>query len=194
MSGMFVNWAYIMLGLHWTPEGCGTDDPKSLTRGYSGIGWQGRMFLLCSSPEGHKLLWILVITQVYSPLKWTSSTIAFNRHKRSWNWSISLASDPTRSWILLCSQIFLGWSWFTRWPRMWFGTVVNRSQVTLEIFVSCKVLPNHTGNSRRSHPGRMSVAYRSQSIIGHSGVGCNCITLVGLWLWFWGLSLWRQTY
>ena len=56
MSGMFLNWAYIMLGLHWTPEGRGTDDPKSLTRGCSGIGRQGRMFLPCYSPEGHKLL------------------------------------------------------------------------------------------------------------------------------------------
>ena len=56
MSGMFLSWAYIMLGLHWTPEGRGTDDPKSLTRGYPGIGRQGRMFLQCYSPEGHKLL------------------------------------------------------------------------------------------------------------------------------------------
>ena len=149
--------------------------------------------VVCSSYVTHQkaisYCWILVITHAYSPLKSTSSTTAFNRHERSWIWSISLASDPTRSWILLCSQIFLGWSWFTPWPRMWFGTVINRSQVTLEIFVSCKVLPNHTGNSRRSHPGCMSVAYRSQSIIGHRGSvvtvsrrsGCGCGS--GAWVY-----------
>ena len=73
--------------------------------------------------------WILVITQAYSPLKSTSSTLAFNRHKRSWNLSISLTSDPTRSRILPWSQVFAGWSYVTRLPRMSFGTVVNRSQV-----------------------------------------------------------------
>ena len=47
-----------MLGLHWTPGGLGTDlRPKNYqTLGYSGVGLQGRMFLLCYSPEGHKLL------------------------------------------------------------------------------------------------------------------------------------------
>ena len=47
-----------MLGLHWTPEELRTDSrPKNdQTRGYSGVGQQGRMFLLCYSPEGHKLL------------------------------------------------------------------------------------------------------------------------------------------
>ena len=46
-----------MLGLHRTPEGLGTDLwPKNgQTRGYSRVGRQGRMFLLCYSPEGHKL-------------------------------------------------------------------------------------------------------------------------------------------
>ena len=48
----------LMLGLHWTPEGLRTDlRPKNdQTRGHSGVGRQGRMFLLCYSPEGHKLL------------------------------------------------------------------------------------------------------------------------------------------
>ena len=43
-----------MLGLHRTPEGLGTDlRPKNdQTRR---VGRQGRMFLLCYSPEGHKL-------------------------------------------------------------------------------------------------------------------------------------------
>ena len=47
-----------MLGLHRTPEGLKTDlRPKyGQTRGYSGVGRQGHMFLLCYSPEGHKLL------------------------------------------------------------------------------------------------------------------------------------------
>ena len=47
-----------MLGLHRTPEGLETDlRPKNgQTRGYSGVGRQGRMFLLCYPPEGHKVL------------------------------------------------------------------------------------------------------------------------------------------
>ena len=51
-------------------------------------------------------------------------------------------------------KVFAGWSLITRWPRMSFGTIVNRSQVTLEIFISCKLLSNQTGNSRRLRPGR----------------------------------------
>ena len=48
----------IMLGLQRTPEELETDlRPKNgQTRGYSGVGRQGHMFLLCYSPEGHKLL------------------------------------------------------------------------------------------------------------------------------------------
>ena len=48
----------IMLGLHRTPEGLVTDllPENSQTRGYSGVGRQGRMILLCYSPEGHALL------------------------------------------------------------------------------------------------------------------------------------------
>ena len=53
---------------------------------------------------------------------------------------------------------------------MSFGTVVSLSQVTLDIFNSCKLLPNHTDNSRRSCPSRRSVANRSQSITGQSEV------------------------
>ena len=47
-----------MLGLHWTHKGLGTDlQPKNgQNRSYSGVGGQGRMFLLCYSSEGHKLL------------------------------------------------------------------------------------------------------------------------------------------
>ena len=47
-----------MLGLDRTPEGLRIDlrPKKDQTRGYSGVGRQGRMFLLCYWPEGHKLL------------------------------------------------------------------------------------------------------------------------------------------
>ena len=46
-----------MLVLHRTPKGLGTDlQPKNgQTRGYSEVGRQGHLFLLCYSPEGHKL-------------------------------------------------------------------------------------------------------------------------------------------
>ena len=49
---------YLMLGLHWTPEGLGTDLQlkNDQTRAYSGVGQQGHMFLLRYSPEDHKLL------------------------------------------------------------------------------------------------------------------------------------------
>ena len=48
----------LMLGLHRTPEGLGTDlrRKSDQTRGYSGVDRQGRMFLLCYSPEGHMLV------------------------------------------------------------------------------------------------------------------------------------------
>ena len=43
----------------FTPNSRGTWDwlttKNGQTRGYSGVGRQGRMFLLCYSPEGHKL-------------------------------------------------------------------------------------------------------------------------------------------
>ena len=177
----FHQWS-LMLGLHRSPEELGTYDQKMtklvVTRELVGK-------VVCSSYVTHKKVisysWILAITRAHSPLKSTSSTIAFNRQKRSWNLSISLASDPTRSWILLWSQVFVGWSWFILLPRMPFGTVVNRSQVTLEIFTSCKLLPSDTGNSRRSRPGRRSVANRSQSITCQLEVGRKCITAVGPW-------------
>ena len=140
--------------------------------------------VVCSSYVTHQKIisysLILAITRAYLPLKSTSSTIAFNHEKRSF------VSDPSCYWILLWSQVFAGWSWFTRFPRMSFDTVVSRSQFTPEFFISCKLLPSDTGNSRRSRPGRRSVANRSQSITGQSEVGCKCITAVGPWLWFWG--------
>ena len=47
-----------MLGLHRTPEGLEIAlRPKNgRTRSHSGVGRQGRMFLLCYSSEGKKLL------------------------------------------------------------------------------------------------------------------------------------------
>ena len=95
------------------------------------------------------------------------------------------------SWIPLWLQVLVGWSISTPWPRMSFETIVNRSQVTLEISISCKLLPSQTGNLRRSRPSRGSVGNRSQSITGQSEVGRKCITAVGSWLWFWGPSLCR---
>ena len=48
--------------------------------------------------------------------------------------------------------------------------VLYWSQVTLEIFISWKLLSSDTGNSRRSHPGHRSVTHWSQSItMYHSG-------------------------
>ena len=44
----------LMLGLHQIAEGLTKDE----TRGFSGDDRQGRMFLLCCSPKGHKLLLI----------------------------------------------------------------------------------------------------------------------------------------
>ena len=178
-----------MLGLHRTPEGLGTDlRPKNdQIRGYSGVGLQGRMFLLCYSTEGHTSL----LNNSGLLLKSTNSTTVFSQQKRSWNLLISLASDPTRNWILLWSQVFAGWSLITRWPRKSFGTIVNRSQVSIEIFISCKLLPSQTGNSRRSRPSLGSVADLSQNITGQSEFGRKCITAVGPWLWFWGPSLCR---
>ena len=65
--------------------------------------------VVCSSYVTHQKVisysWILT-SRAYSPLKSTRSTTAFNRKKWLWNLSISLASDPTCSWILLWSQVF----------------------------------------------------------------------------------------
>ena len=70
--------------------------------------------VVCFSYVAHQKVisysWLLAITQAFSPLTPESFTIAFNRQKRSWNLSISLASDPARSWILLWSLVFAGWS------------------------------------------------------------------------------------
>ena len=80
------------------------------------------------------------------------------------------------------------------------GMVVCSSYVTHQKVISysatfsCTLLQSHTGNSRRSHPSRRWVTNRSQSITGQSGVGRKCITLLGPWFWFWGPSLYRQTY
>ena len=109
------------------------------------------------------------MTQAYSPLKSTSSRTVSNRQKRSWILQISLASVPTRSWILLGSQVFVGLSYFTLWPRMSFGTVVNRSQVILENFLSranfCRVTRVTRGG--RAQVGLLSVAKH------HRSVGCR---------------------
>ena len=53
---------------------------------------------------------------------------------------------------------------------MSFGTVLNRSQVTLEIFISCKLLLSDTGNSSRWLIGRKaSQVTRGRSQVYHGG-------------------------
>ena len=167
-----------MISLRRTPEGLKADlRPKmaklAVTRELVGK-------VVCSSYVNHQKLisysWILATTRAYSPLKWTSSTTAFNARftlnsrlrtdlrpkmaklavtrelvgkvvssfyvthqklinyswilattraysplkdklhdrfkgqKRSWNLSISLASNSTRSWILFGRKFFADWS------------------------------------------------------------------------------------
>ena len=109
-----------MLGLHRTPEGHGTDlRPKNVqTRGTRGL--VGKV--VCSSYVTHQKViscsWILAITRVYSPWKSTSSTTAFNRQKTV----VELIN-----FIRLWSHVFAGWSLITWWPRISFGTIINRS-------------------------------------------------------------------
>ena len=143
--------------------------------------------VVCSSYVAHqkpiRYSWILAITRAYSPLKSTNSTTAFNRQKLSWNLSISLVSDPTRSWILFWSQFFAGWSSITRWPRMSFGTIVNRSQVTLECFISCKLcrVRQVTRGGRAQVVGRSLIGRKASqisrrsvaSVSQQSGHGCG---------------------
>ena len=52
---------------------------------------------------------------------------------------------------------------------MSFGTILNRSQVTLEFFISCKLLPSQTGNSKRLRPCRGSVT-NCRIKTGHSNL------------------------
>ena len=70
------------------------------------------------------------------------------------------------------------------------STVVNRSQVTLEIFISCNRLPSDTSNSMRSHPGRRSVANHHRSVGGRSQVyhGGRVVVVV-LWPEFMPIDL-----
>ena len=173
----------VMLGLHRTPEGHGTDlrQKKWPNSQYLGS-WSARTYVPPMLLASYS--WLLSITWACSPLKSTSSTIAFNRQNQSWNLSISLASDPTRSWILLWSQVFCRLVVIHSMASS-FGMVVNWSQVTLEIFISCKLLPSHTGNLRQSHPSHSSVVNWLQSITGQSEVVRKCITAVGPWMWFW---------
>ena len=87
----------LKLDLHRTPEGLETNlQPKNgQTRGYSGVGRQGRISSYVTHQYVISYSWILAISRAFSPLKSTSSTTAFNRQKRSWNLSISMAREPT---------------------------------------------------------------------------------------------------
>ena len=149
---------YRFFFLHRTAEGIGTDlRPKNgHTRGYSGAGRQGRMFLLCYSPEGHKLL-----LKTHN----NSGLLAIEIDKLHYRFDIRFT--PNRDQLRTDLR------------------VEEKSGVFLDSWAG-KLLPNDTGNSGRSRPGRMSVANRSQSITGQSEVGRKCITTVGPWLWFWG--------
>ena len=69
--------------------------------------WSTRSYV---APVTHQNVLSYSWIVAYSPLKSTSSTTAFNCQNRSWNWSISLGSDPTRRWIFLRSYVFAGWS------------------------------------------------------------------------------------
>ena len=105
-------WQATYASLHRTPEGLGTDfRPKN---GKLAVTLELVGKVVCSSYVTHQKVisycWVLTITWAYSPLKLTISMTAFNRQKRSWNLSVSLASDSTRSWILLRSQVFADWS------------------------------------------------------------------------------------
>ena len=67
------------------------------TRGYSGVGRKGLMFLLCYSPEGYKLILIIVKFRAYSPRKSTSSMTAFNRHNTVVELNNFTCEWPTRT-------------------------------------------------------------------------------------------------
>ena len=87
------------------------------------------------------------MTRAYSPLKSTSSTVAFNHQKQLWwNLSISLASDPTCSWILLWSVVnysvasqvkFLSHENFCRARQVTWG---GRAQVVSRLLIGHKSL------------------------------------------------------
>ena len=169
-----------MLGLHWTPEGLGTDlRPKKNTR-------QLVSKVVCSSHVAHQKVisysWILAITRVYSALKSTSSTTAFNCKN----------GRGTCQFHLRVTQLAARSSFGRKSSRVGHKSLdgfvchLAWSQITLEMIISCK--PSQTGNSRRSRQGRGSVAKQSQSITGQSEAGHKCITMVWLWLWFWGPS------
>ena len=100
----------LMLGLHRIAEGLGTNLrlKNGQTRGYSGVGWQGRIFPPCYSPDGHNLPLNTRGNSDLLAIEIDKLNGRFIRQKRSWNLSISLASDPTHSWILLWSQVFAG--------------------------------------------------------------------------------------
>ena len=140
----------LILDLHRTPEGLETDLRRKdgQSRDYSGVGLQGRMFLLSYSPECYKLL---LNTRNNSPLKSTSFTTAFI------------------GWLLLRSRVFANWSMASYVTRHGRKSVANHSWN----FISCNPLPSDTSNSRRSCPGRRSVANRSHSIAQHRAPVCR---------------------
>ena len=142
--------------------------------------------VVCSSHVTHQKVisysWMLAITRTYLPLKSTSPTIAFNNSKTvlqlanfTCEWPNSQLDTPFATSHCRLLVVHPVASYVVRHGH------INRSQVTLDILISCKLLPSDTGNLRRSRQGRMSVVNRSQSITGHSEVGRKCVAAVGPW-------------
>ena len=90
---------------------------------------------------------ILTITRGHSPLKSTSSMTVFYHHKWLWNLSIWFAGQQLKARASFSCKFFSSRSWFSRGPRMSFGLVVNRSQITLENFLMWIHLLNHIGGA-----------------------------------------------
>ena len=151
------------------------------------------MFLLRYSPEGYQLhmnarnnsgsltIEIDKLHDRFQPSKTAVELVNFNGE-----WPNSQLDAPL---VASLRRLVVNHSMASYAIRHDRKSVANHSW----IFISCKLLPSQTGNSRRSRPGSGSVDNRSQSITSQSEVGRKCITAAGPLLWFWGLSLWRQT-
>ena len=118
----------------------------------------------------------------HSPFRITVCCLfAFWLPKRSWSLSISLASDPTGSWIFLWSNVFAAWSLFTGWPRMSFGTVVNRSLLKSISHVHFCRVTQVTRGGRAQVVGRSLIGRKASqvcrrsvaSVSRRSGRGCG---------------------
>ena len=124
-----------MLGLHRTLDGPGTHlrPQNAQTHGYLGVGWQDRMFLLCYSPEGHKLL--------------------LNTLNNSGLPAIEIDKLHNRFWL---SKMVLELANFIcEWPNLQLDPplvaslrrlVVNHSMASYVIRHDCKLVASHSWN------------------------------------------------